>query len=113
MIGMEELANQLSNEIDDICGRYYNYKEENVLERSRGLIDDIRQFCAYFLQGNIFGIEEGEYEGFQRYVVQVLEDYIEAAKQRDIVLMLDTLDYGLRELLNIYIDVDDEEESHE
>ncbi len=31
------------------------------------------------------------------YVIQTLKDYIEAAEQEDTVLMLDTLDYGLRE----------------
>lgn len=32
----------------------------------------------------------------------MLEDYVEASVQRDMVLMADVLDYGLRELLNIF-----------
>lgn len=101
---MEKLAKQLSNRIDNICGHYHYYKDENVLGQSQKLAGDIQQFCAQFLQGNIFGMEEAEYMGFQQYVIEVLEDYVEAIKQQDMVYMLDTLDYGLRELLNIYID---------
>ncbi len=51
-------------------------------------------------------MEEKEYAEFGHYVLQVLEDYMEAVKQQDMLYMLDTLDNGLRELLNIYIDTD-------
>lgn len=101
---MEELALKLKKEIDTICGGFHYHKDENVLGRSRELADEIREFCSYFLQGNIFGMEETEYLNFQQYILQVLKDYMEAIQQQDMVFMLDTLDYGLRELLNIFID---------
>lgn len=110
---MEELAKKLCGEINNICGRYYYYKDGNVLDESVKLAEDIRQFCSYFLQGNIFGMEKEEYDGLQQYVLEALNDYIEALEQRDMVYMLDTLDYGLRELVNIYIDADAEEAEHE
>lgn len=103
---MEKLAKTISNKIDNICGGYHYYKDENVLERSRDLAGEIQQFCGVFLQGNIFGMEEEEYRGLRQFVIEVLEDYMEGVRQRDLVLMLDTLDYGLRELLNLYIDTD-------
>ncbi|EOS26267.1 hypothetical protein C806_01002 [Lachnospiraceae bacterium 3-1] len=109
---MEELAKELTVKIDNICGKFHYFKGGRVLEESRELAGEIQQFCGYFLQGNIFGMEEEEYEKFQQYVVQVLEDYIEAMRQQDTVYMLDTLDYGLRELLNIYIDTDTGETGH-
>lgn len=106
---MEELALQIWNSIDNICGGFHYYKDENVLDRSQKLARDIQQFCSFFLQGNIFGMDETEYLQLQQYVIGVLEDYMEAIRLKDMVYMLDTLDYGLRELLNIYIDNDAEE----
>ena len=103
---MEALAKQLNSKIDAICEEYYDYKED-ILNQGQGLADEIRQYCAFFLQGNIFGMEEKEYAEFGHYVLQVLEDYIEAVKQQDMVLMLDVLDYGLRELLDIFKDAAD------
>lgn len=103
---MEKLAKTISNKIDNICGGYHYYKDENVLERSRELAGEIQQFCGFFLQGNIFGMEDLEYQNLQQFVIEVLEDYMEALKQQDFIYMLDTLDYGLRELLNLYIDAD-------
>ena len=104
---MEELANKIRIDIDNICGKYHYYKDENVLTKSQGLNKEIQHFCSYFLQGNVFGMDEQEYQELQQYVVQVLEDYIEAVKQQDMVLMLDVLDYGLRELLDIFKDAAD------
>ncbi len=103
---MEKQAKTISDKIDNICGGYHYFKDQNVLNRGQELASEIQQFCGYFLQGNIFGMEEDEYIGFRQYVIQVLEDYLEAVEQQDMVYMLDTLDYGLRELLNIFIDID-------
>ncbi len=54
-------------------------------------------------------MEDAEYMDFQTYILGVLEDYMEAIRQQDMVYMLDTLDYGLRELLDIYIGKEPEE----
>lgn len=101
---MEALAKKLRKEIDKICIEFYYYKQVNVVEKASKLAEDIQTYAATFLQGNVFGMEQEEYAGLQAYVIQVLEDYMEAIRQQDMVLMLDTLDYGLRELLMIYID---------
>ncbi len=110
---MEKLAKKIRNKIDTICGGYHYYKDESVLKKGRELAEEIGQYGSHFLQGNRFGLEEAEYIELQLYVMQVLEDYMEALKQQDLVLMLDTLDYGLRELLNIYIDQNAGEQKHE
>lgn len=110
---MEELALKIRSDIDNICGGFHYYKDENVLNRSRELAQEIQQFCSFFVQGNIFGMLENEYLNFQKFVLEVLEDYMEAIKQQDMVYMLDTLDYGLRELLNIFIDTEAEEKGYE
>ena len=107
---MEEMAKKLLEQINDICIDYLFLKETNVVEKAIKLTDDIRTFTATFLQGNVFGMADEEYENLKQYVIGVLEDYMEAVKQDDMVLMIDTLDYGLRELLKIYIDEDAEEE---
>lgn len=106
---MEALALKLRNGIDIICGGYHYYKIGKVLEAALELAEDIQNFCGSFLQGNIYNMEEEEYEGLRQYVLQILEEYVEAVEQQDLVYMLDTLDYGLRELLNIYIDEEAEE----
>lgn len=99
---MEEKAKELWVIIDTVCGGYHIYKDEKVIEKVRKAAGKIQEYCAFFLQGNIFGMEEEEYQKLYRYVVQVLEDFVEALEQGDTIWILDTLDYGLRELVDIY-----------
>lgn len=101
---MEELAKKLITEIDIICAGYHYYRQVNVIEKVIKLQSEIQQFITFFLQGNIFGMEEQEYSEFCQYVLLVLKDYAEAMVQKDMVLMVDTLDYGLRELVMLYVE---------
>lgn len=104
---MEEKALQLRTVVDTACGGYYLFKDEDVLAKAKAAAGQIQDYCSFFLQGNMFGMEEWEYQNLYSYVLQVLEDFLEAVEQEDTVLMLDTLDYGLRGLLDIYLDKKD------
>lgn len=106
---VEELAEELLHKINNLCISYHYFKQTDVAEQGVGLSAGIQQFASVLMEGNIFGMEEREQAAFQNYVLQVLKDYTQAAVQRDAVLMVDTLDYGLRELLNIFADPKDGE----
>lgn len=111
---MEELARKLTKELNGIGIDYYLYKKGGVIDRAQALAGEIRDFCGFFLNGNVlFGMDEADYSDLNRFVVGVLEDYMEALSQRDTVLMLDTLDYGLRELLRIFTGEEPEENANE
>ncbi len=105
---MEALAEELRRGIGMICVNYYYQKDEEILLKAKVLGERIRRFCSSFLEGNIYGMEDEEYRNLERYVIQVLEDYLDALEQWDPVSMVDTLDYGLRELVNIYIDKEED-----
>ncbi len=42
---MQELAGELCEGIDNICGGFHYYKDENVLGRAKDLAGKISQFC--------------------------------------------------------------------
>lgn len=110
---METLAKELLKKITQICVEYHYFKKTDAIEKGKEMAEEIQQFTSGFLQGNIYGMTEEEYTGLKNYVLQVLKDYMEAVEQQDIVLMIDTLDYGLRELINIFIDEDVGEDGNE
>lgn len=99
---MEQLALELMRGIDIICVTYYFKKEEDVIEKATVLAERIQRFCGSFLQGNIYGMDEEEYEYLKNYVMEVLKDYLAAVEYEDTVYMVDTLDHGLRDLAEIY-----------
>ena len=110
---MEALAKELRTEIDLICIDYYYRKQIDVIEKVKKIQEKIEQYVSFFLQGNIFGVNEEEYETFTQYVLQVLKDYSEAIENYDMVLMVDTLEWGFRELLNLAIEESNGEEINE
>ena len=87
-------------------------QEKLVQKKAKEIIPTIQKFCTGFLQGNSYGISEEEYQNLQVFVIDVLKDYVAAIEQEDVVWIIDTLDYGLRELIELYID-DDAEESED
>lgn len=106
---MDALAKELLQQINDICIGYHYFRQTDAVKRGIELLGKVQQFTSGLLGENIFNVEESEQADFQNYVLQVLSDYSQAAIQRDLVLMIDALDYGMRELVNIFTETDDEE----
>ena len=107
---MEALAGKLCDAINRICIEYYYFKAENTMDKALALREDIEK-----LAGGLFAVlgDDSESEELRAYMIGVLNDYIEAVKQSDEVLMLDTLDYGLRDILMLYIDEEEGTENNE
>lgn len=109
---MEELAKELLQQINNICVGYHYFRQTDTVDKGKELIERIQQFTSVLLESNVCDTKEERLD-FQNYVVQVLKDYTEAIVQRDAVQMVDTLDYGLRGLLDIFAKADDGEEKDE
>lgn len=100
---MEELAKRLHTSIGLIClNMYYNKKFEAV-KKGIELRDDIELFTGGLLQMLEGDVSEDAAE-LKSYTIQVLNDYVEAAANEDEILMADTLDNGLSELLKLFIE---------
>lgn len=99
---MEELAQELLEKIGGICVEYYYGKKPDVIIEGEKLAEKIREFTFSLLQGISTQEQDEENMLLQQYILEVLNDYTESVCQKDIVLMIDALDFGLRELLDIF-----------
>ena len=100
---MEVLAKNLADKSGIICINYYFLHKFDAVTEGEKLAGQIQQFASAMIQGISEGEQTEESRGLQDYILHVLNDYMEAVRQRDLVLMIDTLDFGLRELLDIFI----------
>jgi hypothetical protein len=94
------MANELIEKIDQICVGYYFFRNSDGVERAKDLSGEIQTYLGQLLrltEGDTS--EEGDI--LRHYIAEVVEDYMSAIDQRDLVLMIDTLEYGLRELLQL------------
>ncbi|MCI7107497.1 MAG: hypothetical protein MR945_06400 [Agathobacter sp.] len=108
---MEEKIKQLYEDINFI-GFYCTYhKEGTYIEKAQKLIPQIEEFCRWFLEENKFGIEEDLYVALKRNLIDILNDCMQALKERDRVLMMDALEQGLVEYLRLFMPEECLEES--
>lgn len=98
---MEALAKELLRKIDDICFAYHVFKKSDTIEEGKKISAEMQRFLEMLMQSIAVEGNVSEKEELQRYIALMLQDYIEAVRQRDAVLMIDTLDFGLRELLKM------------
>lgn len=100
---MEALAKELADKIGRICIDYYYFYKFDAVAEGEKLAGQIQEFTSVLMHGISGGEQDEENRMLQDYTLGVLSDYLEAVRQRDLVLMIDALDFGLRELLNIFI----------
>ncbi len=107
---MEELAKKTIANINEICLDFYYFRKENVMERGVALLDNVQEV---FKQINILATEnpnDKEVLNIENYAINVLNDLVEAIERKDQVLLVDTLDYGVRDLMKIFVDEREEDE---
>lgn len=100
---MEEKIIKLYENINYI-GYCCTYEKKNdYLKRIKALVPDIREFANWFMQGNQFGIKDELYIALVKNLLTVLKDCNRAFEEGDRVLLLDALEYGLVEYLEMFL----------
>lgn len=107
---MEELAVELLKEITDLCVRYHYFRENSLINDVKKITPRIQEFVSKLLDMIEQQADSQDKDDILEYTNGVINDYVSAIQNADVVLLIDTLDYGLRELLNMFADVVNENE---
>ena len=110
---MEGLAKELIKKINRVSVDFYYFRDQTVVEKGKSLLPDIQHFASNVLQMLEGEGDAEEYIQLKNYILQVLNDYMEAIDHRDMVLIIDTLDVGLREVLNLFVEEENGENGNE
>ncbi|MCI8482845.1 MAG: hypothetical protein HFH41_00730 [Lachnospiraceae bacterium] len=106
---MEKKIQELYQNLVKISAGYLIYQKRNNIELMRKMMPQIQEFVLWFLEGNIFGIEETLYQNMSQDILGILEDIVAAMEQGDRVLMQDAMAYGLLEYLELFIESEQED----
>lgn len=110
---MEKKIQELYQSLVQISAGYLIYQQRNNIELIRKMIPQIQEFVLWFLERNIFGIEETLYQDMSQDILGILEDILTALEQGDRVLMQDAMAYGLLEYLELFIESEQEDEEND
>lgn len=100
---MEEIIKKIYEEIFYIGFYSTYYRDNGYVDEAQKLLPLITEFVEWFMQENIFGIESELYNDLVQNLLQILIDCKEAFKQRDRVLLMDSLEQGLVEYLKLFL----------
>lgn len=100
---MKEKLEIIIYQINELCKDYYFSKQYNVLGTAKNMLPNIQDFMTVILSGNNFELSEDEYEGLKKFTIDLMEDIVSALENEDVVLIIDSFDYGLRTLVDIFL----------
>lgn len=94
----------LYKKLRNISASYLIYQSRNNIELVKEVIPEIQEVVLWFLQENMFGIEQELYQELSVNLLYILDDISFALDQGDKVLMHDAIANGLMEYLELFIE---------
>lgn len=94
---------ELYSKVFRICVQFAVYHKKILLEDLNGVLTLLDTFTNDFFNENRFEIEEEDYQLLKQLLLNILNDIVEGMKFQDELLLEDTLEYGLKELLELII----------
>ena len=93
---------QLYIKIFGICARFAVY-HENVLQEAQVLLPDIQLLAEDILHTEDLGLNKEDDRLVRQLLIYILEDLVQSIAYQDEVLLEDTLEYGLKDFLEMFI----------
>lgn len=90
------------------CIRFAVYRKKEVISDVEKFMSLLHTFVFSFLTKNLYGLGQEDYEILKCVLLQILQDMVQALENRDTVLLEDTVEYGLKEFLELFF-VDEHE----
>lgn len=98
---------QLYRKVFETCVQFAVYQEKNIQENLKLLLPMIEEFTKEFLAENSYGFVEEDYQLLGQLLLNILQDIVEGLEYRDEILLEDTIEYGLKEFLELLIPDED------
>lgn len=100
---MEEIET-LYKKVFFICVQFAVYEKEDIQKRIEEIIPELNSFTTFFLEENTFKLNLEDYQLLQQLLIDILKDIMQAMENRDNILLEDTLEYGLKPFLELFLE---------
>lgn len=85
------------------CTQFAVYQKKDVQKNVEQLLPLLNEYADFFLTENQYGLKEEDYRLLQQLLINILQDIMQGLENRDNVLLEDTIEYGLKEFLELFI----------
>ena len=88
---------QLYKRVWNACVGFSVYGKKNVEEKSMEMLPELSEFYEEILKENTLQLEKTDFD-------TIIKDFFQGLKNKDIILLEDTMEYGLLPFLELFID---------
>lgn len=85
------------------CRKEADWNRETIIGDVRVLLPQIQEFTKLISDQDNFEMEEKEYQNFLEYYMTIIQDVVSAIENRDVVLLFDSLAYGLLDVIILFL----------
>lgn len=96
------LVEQLYVKVFGLCASFAVYRK-NIMNKIRAIFPEIRCIAEEILHTADLGLNQEEDRFVRQLLIDTLEDLVQAMTYQDEVLLEDTVEYGLKEFLELFI----------
>ena len=94
---------ELYKKVYRACVEFAVYRKKNIKENIADFLPLLGEFANKFLEEDYFGFDEEDYQQLKQLLLNILNDIAQGMEQRDSVLLEDTVEFGLKEFLELFI----------
>lgn len=100
---MEKKIKQLYEKLGKIVIFYLIYQKRDNIEQTKKLVPEIKEFVMWFLKDNPLHADEKQFQVMSKELIDILKDLLESFEHKDMVLLHDTIAYGLMDYLELFL----------
>lgn len=95
---------ELYQDVFKMCIEFSVYQKNNVRKNVENILPMLGEFSEVILGEHGFGIDDEDYRYLHASWVGILEDIASGMKENDRILLEDTVEYGLKEFLELFFE---------
>ena len=95
---------QLYKRVWNACVGFSVYGKKNVEEKSMEMLPELSEFYEEILKENTLQLEKTDFDIIRKLFITIIKDFFQGLKNKDIILLEDTMEYGLLPFLELFID---------
>ena len=95
---------QLYKRVWNACVGFSVYGKKNAEEKSMEMLPELSEFYEEILKENTLQLEKTDFDIIRKLFITIIKDFFQGLKNKDIILLEDTMEYGLLPFLELFID---------
>lgn len=80
------------------------FNQKGIIEKMQQFVPRLKFLNEYIFENNYYNLEKNDWCKLQKLYLDIIKDILNGLKNRDVILLMDTLENGLIPFLEIFLE---------